>query len=54
MLSQDYEDIKELVSNIYEDYEINNVPVDIFGLINQMSFKLVYASNLLKNKLNKG
>lgn len=50
MKSDDYEDIKQLVSEVYEDYGIDCVPVDIFSLIEKMGFKLVFSSVLLKKK----
>lgn len=54
MKSEDYEHIKQLVSEIYEDYGLDILPIDIFGLITKMGFKLVFASDLLKNKQRKG
>jgi len=54
MNSLDYENIKQLISDIYEDYDLNNLPLDIFNLVRRMGFKLLFASNLMKNKIKKG
>jgi len=54
MNSLDYENIKQLISDIYEDYDLNNLPLDIFALVTRMGFELAFASNLIKNKIKKG
>lgn len=54
MKFEDYEDIKFLTSDVYEDYGIDCVPVDIFALIEKIGFKLVFASKLLEKKRARG
>jgi len=54
MTPLDYESIKQLTSDIYEDYDLNNLPIDIFNLVTRMGFKLAFASNLMKNKIKNG
>lgn len=44
-----YEEIKKRVSEVFEDYEPNGLPIDVFGLARSMGVKITYASEIIKN-----
>ena len=47
-----YEEIKTIVSELFEDYKPEGLPVDIFGLAKQMGIKIVYSSEILNKNNN--
>ena len=51
--SQRYEDIKVTIADIYEDYNVQDLPIDIFGLAKIMNCKIVKSSVLLSNNIKK-
>ena len=50
MQSADYERIKSIIGDIYEENSdfLNDIPVDIFGLARKMGFRLIKASDRVK------
>lgn len=44
---QRYEQIKMAIADFLEDYDVKNVPVDVFGLARKMQIKIVLASEIL-------
>lgn len=45
---QRYEEIKRKIANFLEDYNVNEIPVDVFELARKMKIKIVFASEILK------
>jgi len=43
-----YEEIKQIVSEVFEDYKPKGLPIDIFGLAQLMGIKILYASEIIK------
>lgn len=52
--SQRYEEIKSSVADLLEDYNIKEVPIDIFKLAKKMNIRIVYSSKLLEKNESKG
>jgi len=50
LINKNYEEIKIMIADIYEDYNIHALPIDIFELIKQMGFRIVFVSEK-KDKL---
>ncbi len=48
-----YEEIKIVIADFLEDYEISELPIDVFELARKMNVKIVFASYLLKKFLKK-
>lgn len=42
-----YEEIKQEIANVYEDYGISSFPIDIFELANKMGIRIKYATYIL-------
>lgn len=55
MQSADYERIKRIVGDIYEENSnfLNSIPIDVIGLARKMGFKIIKASDRLKFGLKK-
>lgn len=55
MKSADYERIKKIIGNIYEENSdfLIDVPIDVFKLAQKMGFKLIRASERLKLGIHK-
>lgn len=50
-----YEEIKMKIALVFEDYNVNELPIDIFGLAQKMGVIVVYASQIInrhKDKIN--
>ena len=48
-----YEEIKQTIANFLEDYDVRNLPVDVFELAKKMKIKIVFSTKLLKKHPNK-
>ena len=44
-----YEEIKKIISEIFEDYQPAGLPIDVFGLAKAMGIKIIYSSEIIKN-----
>lgn len=47
-----YEEIKMAIALTFEDYNVDGLPIDVFGLAKKIGVSVVYASQIIKN--NKG
>lgn len=45
---QRYEEIKAIIANFLEDYDVKKIPVDVFGLAEKMKIKIVFARDILE------
>lgn len=43
-----YEQIKRAIANLFEDYDVKEIPVDVFGLARKMKIKTVFATEILE------
>ncbi len=43
-----YERIKRRIADVFEDYGIKEIPVDVFEIARKMKIKIVFASEILK------
>lgn len=42
--SKRYNEIKRTVADLFEDYDVRTIPIDVFGLAEKMGIEIVYAS----------
>lgn len=42
-----YEEIKKIIANFLEDYNVRKLPINVFELAEKMKIKIVFASKLL-------
>lgn len=43
-----YEEIKQTVADLFEDYDVKELPIDLFGLAKKMKVNITLSSELLK------
>ena len=53
LASQRYEEIKRTIAEFLEDYDVKEIPIDIFDLAKRMRIQVVYATDLVKMHPNK-
>lgn len=47
--SKRYNEIKRIVADLFEDYDVRTIPIDVFGLAEKMGIEIVYASKCSQN-----
>ncbi len=45
-----YEEIKMVIAQTFEDYEVRTLPIDVFDLAKKMGVVVVYASQILNSR----
>ncbi len=53
LASQRYEEIKRTIAEFLEDYDVKEIPIDIFDLAKKMRIQVVYATDLVRMHPNK-
>lgn len=48
LANERYEEIKKTIGEFLEDYGVNKLPLDVFGLARRMKIKITFASELLE------
>ncbi len=43
-----YEQIKRVIADLFEDYDIKGIPVDVFKIARKMKIKMVFATEILE------
>ena len=51
--SERYEEIKKTIAEFLEDYDVKELPIDVFELARKMRIKVVYATDLMRKHPNK-
>ena len=46
-----YNEIKRTVADLFEDYDVRTIPIDVFGLAEKMGIEIVFASKCNRNCL---
>ena len=53
LANERYEEIKRIVAEFFEDYQISSLPINIFEIAIKMEAKIIFASELIRENPNK-